>query len=36
LHKGKYKALIQTGNVKVYRDENRDDKYDYEESSGEW
>ncbi|MFZ0454255.1 MAG: hypothetical protein WAM24_10915, partial [Ignavibacteriaceae bacterium] len=36
LHKGKYKALLQTGNVKVYRDANRDDKYDYIESSAEW
>jgi hypothetical protein len=36
LHKGKYKALVQTGNVKVYRDANRDDKYDYIESSAEW
>ena len=36
LHKEEYKALIQTGNVKVYRDANRDDKYDYLESSAEW
>ena len=36
LHKGKYKALVQIGNVKVYRDGNRDDKYDYDESSAEW
>jgi hypothetical protein len=36
LYKGKYKALIQTGNVKVYRYANRDDKYDYDESSGKW
>jgi hypothetical protein len=36
LHNGKYKALVQTGNVKVYRDANRDDKYDYDESTAEW
>ena len=28
LHKGKYKALCQKKNVKVYRDNNKDDKYD--------
>ncbi|MGB8319364.1 MAG: hypothetical protein WCE54_14620, partial [Ignavibacteriaceae bacterium] len=36
MHKGKYKALVQTRKVKVYRDANRDDKYDYDESSVEW
>jgi len=28
LHKGKYEALVQRGNVKVYRDPNRDMKFD--------
>ena len=37
LHKGKYKALVQSGNaIKVYRDCNRDDKYDYQEWTAEW
>ncbi|MFZ0456557.1 MAG: hypothetical protein WCE54_21670 [Ignavibacteriaceae bacterium] len=37
LHKGKYKALVQSGDaVKVYRDCNRDDKYDYKEWTAEW
>ncbi len=36
LHKGKYKALVQTKNVKVYRDSNRDEIYDYIEPSAEW
>lgn len=29
LHRGKYEALVQRKNVKVYRDDNRDDVYDY-------
>jgi len=33
LHGGKYTALGQQKNVKVYRDANRDDKYDLNESS---
>ena len=33
LHGGKYEALGQTKNVTVYRDNNRDDKYDLNESS---
>ena len=37
MHRGKYKALVQTGNaVKVFRDFNRDNKYDYDESTVEW
>ncbi len=36
-HKGKYLALVQTGaEVKVYRDANKDNRYDYRESSAEW
>lgn len=31
LHRGKYEALIQTGPVKVYRDNNIDDVYDTHE-----
>lgn len=37
LHKGKYRALIQIGGeVKVYRDANRDEKYNYDEATAEW
>lgn len=28
LHKGKYEALVQTGTIKVYRDNNKDESYD--------
>lgn len=35
LHQGKYKALVQSKNVTVYRDKNKDDKLDYvNEESG--
>lgn len=33
LHKGKYKALVQYKPIKVYRDNNRDDKYDLDPST---
>ena len=33
LHSGKYLALGQKKDVAVYRDNNRDDKYDFDESS---
>jgi hypothetical protein len=29
LHRGKYKALVQAKPITVYRDNNKDDKYDY-------
>ena len=36
LHKGKYEALIQRGQVKVYRDNNKDLVYDLNKQSTEW
>ena len=33
LHKGQYKALVQTGKLLVYRDNNKDTKLDYTEST---
>lgn len=33
LHQGKYKALVQVGNFKVYRDNNKDSKMDFDEKS---
>ena len=37
LHNNKYLALCQRlGKVKVYRDFNKDDQYDYDESTAEW
>ena len=33
LHQGKYEALKQSGKVKVYRDDNLDDNYDYDPNS---
>lgn len=33
MHRGYHKALVQCGNVAVYRDNNKDDKYDYNPDS---
>ena len=33
LHKGQYEALVQAGPLKVYRDGNRDAKFDYDPNS---
>ena len=33
VHQGKYEALKQSGKVKVYRDDNLDDNYDYDPNS---
>lgn len=33
MHRGQYEALVQVGNMKVYRDGNRDAKFDYDPSS---
>ena len=36
LHKGKYKALVQRGRVCVWRDDNRDNILDFNNSKAEW
>lgn len=33
MHRGQYEALVQVGNLKVYRDGNRDAKFDYDPAS---
>lgn len=35
LHKGKYECLIQSKNIKVYRDNNKDNKLDFNEKNTE-